>query len=349
MAIPGTPTNYVLQTGNRTNLLTWDITPTATSYQIQRSLDGVTYANYASVPDTSYLDTVVTVGTQYYYQVAAVNVDGTSPYTDPQAIIPAPTAEMSLAQLRLMSKQKADMVNSEFITTPEWNNFINLAMYELYDLLITQDEEYFVATPVQFSTTPGISDYPLPDGFLTFINSNTLQTVTPEPFFKLKGMDLGVSPLGDGWVPMSKFNFIDRNKFAFVPLQGTTYGLYAMQYRMLGNKIQLMPAPAANQQIRIWYIPRLKQLLKDTDLTTLGISGWLAYVIARAAKYALDKEQSPTQHLDAELVYLKQRIEATSANRDTGRPDTISDSSGATNWGWPGGNYGGGYSGGDMW
>lgn len=57
----------------------------------------------------------------------------------------------------------------------------------------------------------------------------------------------------------------------------------------------------------------------------LGYSGWLRYPIVRAAKYALDKEEgSDTSKLDAELGFLKSRIEQASQNRDVGAPDTIS-------------------------
>jgi hypothetical protein len=66
----------------------------------------------------------------------------------------------------------------------------------------------------------------------------------------------------------------------------------------------------------------------------------------RTANYALDKEEgSDTSKLDAELAYLKARIEATAADRDEGAPDVISESRqddayGGTGWG-DGGGQGG--------
>jgi hypothetical protein len=99
-----------------------------------------------------------------------------------------------------------------------------------------------------------------------------------------------------------------------------------MRYRVMGSKLTFIPTPSGNQTIRLWYIPRLAELLQDTDTTTTGVSGWVEYVIVRAAKYALDKEESDTTKLDQEILFLKQRIEESAANRDAGTPDKISDS-----------------------
>ena len=89
MAAPSTPNNFYLQTGNRVNYLSWDISTGATSYLIQRSTDGVNFTALATSLLNNYLDITVSVGIEYFYQVAASN--GTvSPYTTPQSIIPLP-------------------------------------------------------------------------------------------------------------------------------------------------------------------------------------------------------------------------------------------------------------------
>lgn len=94
----------------------------------------------------------------------------------------------------------------------------------------------------------------------------------------------------------------------------------------MGNYLDIIPTPAGNQTLRMWYSPRLAALLADANITTIGYSGWLRYPIVRAAKYALDKEEgTDTSKLDAELLYLKTRIEQASQNRDAGVPDKISE------------------------
>lgn len=343
MAAPSTPFNFYIQQGNRQVFLSWDISAGATEYPIQRSTDNVTFTLLDTATTNNYLDDTVTTGVQYFYKVAASDGVDTSAYTASQGIVPAPTAEMSLGQLRLMAQQRADRVGSQFVTLPEWNAFINQAMYELYDLLITADEEYFVATPAQWTVSGSPNQsylQALPDGEASFTNGITgVSGYIAPPFYKLKGVDLGLNTANNAWVTVNKFNFIDRNRFVYPNTASTIYGVFNLQYRLLGSNIEFIPTPSAGQNIRIWYIPRLPQLLKDTDITTTGISGWLQYVIVRAAKYALDKEESDTTKLDLELAYLKDRIEATSANRDTGMPDRVSDvrQNGQWNYGWGGG------------
>lgn len=279
--------------------------------------------------------------------VTAFASGGTSNYTHPQAVIPTNWSEMSLAQIRLMSRQRADRVNSNFVTDPEWNSYINLAMYELYDLLIDEYEDYNMATPIQFTTDGSTFLYPLPDGRITFQNGETFQDFTPDPFYKLMGFDLGLQTANNAYVTINKFNFIDRNRFVYPNSASTIYGVFNAQYRVIGNKIMFIPTPSANQTIRMWYIPRLKGLLKDTDASDISISGWIQYVIIRAAKYALDKEESDTSKLDTELVFLKTRIEEAASNRDAGQPDTISNTrAGGFGWGQGGGMGYNGSSGG---
>jgi hypothetical protein len=344
VAIPGIPNNYILQTGNRTNFLSWDLMPGATSYSVQVSTDGINYTLLASPTTNNYLDAAVSVGVKYYYQVASTNVSGTSPYTSPLSIIPAPTAEMSLGQMRELAKQRADMVNSQFVTDKEWNNFINLAMFELYDLIVTVYEDYFMATPVIFTAQPNQYLYPLPDGALSFINgvTNAIGYIAPA-YYKLKGVDLGLNTTNNAWVTINKFNFADRNKFVYPNTASTIYGVFNLQYRVIGNNIEFVPTPSAGQIIRLWYTPRLSTLLQDTDVSTIGYSGWLEYVILRAAKYALDKEESDSSAITQEIIFIKTRIEESASNRDDAMPDKVSDVrsnggwSGSGGFGWGGG------------
>lgn len=328
MAIPYQPQNLSAEQADGNILLTWSGSLGATSYQVQRSTDGVNFTNLATVGVTSqYVDSLPGVGITYYYQVAAINGSGTSTYSSIMQMVAAPPSEMSLGELRLRSQQTADRVNSQFVTTSEWNAFIRLAMYELYDLLITSYEDLFASQYVFINTNGTTQNYAVPDGCTNYLGGvyGGVSGSPAQAFYKLAGMDLGVNTSNNAWVTLLKFDFIERNKYVYPNSTSTIYGVYNMRYRLMGNFVNFIPTPAGNQQVRMWYSPKLPALLQDSDLTTLGYSGWLRYPIVRAAKYALDKEEgSDTSKLDGELAFLKLRIEQTSQNRDAGVPDTIS-------------------------
>lgn len=270
------------------------------------------------------MDTSPVLGTQYWYKVAASNGTDVSLYTNSLSDVATISGEMTLGQIRLAAQQKADRVNSQFVTKTEWNSFINRAMYELYDLLITVYEDYYIASPVQFVADGSTFLYPLPNGVQTFTNPLTNTTFVPQPLYKLSGVDLGLNNTTNAYVTINKFNFIDRNRFVYPNTASTIYGVFNLQYRVMGANIEFIPTPSGGQSIRLWYIPRLTLLLQDTDTTVTGISGWNEYIITRAAIYALNKEESDVNVLMQELVYLKQRIEESAANRDVGQPDKIS-------------------------
>jgi hypothetical protein len=328
MSVPYQPQNLTAEQADGNILLTWAGSLGATGYLAQRSTDGVNFSTLATLGLVSqYVDSLPGVGTTYYYQVAATNGSGTSTYSSIASMVAAPPSEMSLGELRLRAQQTADRVNSNFVTVSEWNAFLRLSMYELYDLLITSYEDLFASQYVYINTNGTTQNYPLPDGATNYLGG-TYGGVSGAPaqaFYKLAGMDLGVNTSNNAWVTLLKFDFIERNKYVYPNSTSTIYGVYNMRYRLMGNFVNIIPTPAGNQQIRMWYSPKLPALLKDNDLTTLGYSGWLRYPIVRAAKYALDKEEgSDTSKLDQELAFLKLRIEQTSQNRDAGVPDTIS-------------------------
>ena len=350
MATPSIPQNLIVQTANQQVLISWDLSAGATHYKVQRSLDNVTFLDLIVVTGTplptEYLDTAVTLNTEYWYQVSASS-DGTnySPNTLSEWGIPVAQGENSLKSIRLAAQQRSDMVHNEFISTQEWNTYINKALYELYDMLITVYEDYFVATPIQFISNGSTFLYDMPNGSNEFLSGITLAPFTPPAFYKIMGVDLALQNANNAYVTVNKFNFIDRNRFVYPNTASTIYGVFNLQYRVIGSKIMFIPTPSASQSIRIWYFPRLTELLKNTDSTSFAISGWDEYVIVRAAKYALDKEESDSTKLDQELIFLKDRIESSASNRDAGQPDKISDTRANNGWGSGNGGWNGGQGG----
>lgn len=242
----------------------------------------------------------------------------------------------------LQARQRADRVASQFVTDSELITYINKSYTELYDLLTTLFEDYYLAAPVSFTTNGTSSRYPLPNGVLTFTDP-TGASVVARPMYKLLGVDLGLNTANNAYVTVNRFNFIDRNRFVYPNSNSTIYGVFNCQYRVMGDNIEFIPPPSANQPVRLWYIPRMRDLVALTD-TLDGVNGWIEYVITDAAIKILQKEESDVQVLAAQKMMLIQRINASASNRDAGQPDTISDTRGASGWGGQGQNGGPGGS-----
>ncbi len=243
---------------------------------------------------------------------------------------------MNLADLRAAVRQRADMEKSQFVSDPELNSYINQSYFELYDLLVTLYEDYYVASPIVFATDGVTTQYPLPDG--------VLYNAAPA-LYKLMGVDLGLNQASNAWVTLRKFDFIERNRYVYPQLTSTYLGVFNLRYRIIGNTLMFIPTPSAGQYVRMWYVPRLSTLVNDSD-TADGISGWTEYVICDAAIKCLQKEESDISIVAAQKMGLIKRIEDSAMNRDVGQPDTISDSrSFSERWGGNGPNGDGSFGG----
>lgn len=344
--------NVILQTGNGQNFLTWNFIAGTTVYPVQRSIDQVTWVTVASPTIPSYLDSAVTIGTNYFYRVGS----GVSPtgYTAslPNSITPCAPGQINLGYLRYQARLRADMLKSNFVTNDEWNILINQSRCELYDLLVCKFGEDYFRAPLQVFQTNGQMFYPLPNG-VNFLNTNGLPdpSGTPAPAcYKFYGADVNAygSQINSatGWVAMSRFNVSDRNKYNLFlgAASNNVSGQYCQfQYREMGTDLEILP-PNSSQYIRIWYVPIDAQLLQDTDMLPYSYSGWHEYVVVDSASKALEKQQlfDQSQTLKNRKDELMIRIETTAANRDVGQPNTATNS--RANLSDP--NFGGGMMGG---
>lgn len=309
--LPVAPNNFLAQPGNGTVYLSWDPVVSATSYTILRSTDNVTFSTLASgilVPN--YTDSTAVVGTQYWYQAETVNSNGTSSPTASYTVVCVNYGQMSLLQVRNMAKQRADMVNSGFVSKEEWNSYINQSYTELYDILVqTYADDYYVATPYQFTTDgryPALYDL-------------------PDDLYKLLGVDLGIGAAGaNGWMTLRKFSFVSRNRYIYGNTPTSWLGILNLRYRIVGSQLDFVPQPQSGVTIQLWYIPRPSVLLADSAILD-GISGWAEYVVVDAAIKAMQKEESDVTVLMAQKQALLQRINAAASNRDAGMPEGQSD------------------------
>lgn len=161
--------------------------------------------------------------------------------------------KMNLGQLRTASRQRADMVNSTFVSDAELNSYINASYYELYDLLVQKYGNDYYVKEYSFNLVGNQSRYDLPDDF-----------------YKLLGVDLEISSGPDGYVSLRPFSLAERNRYSTANVQ-TWIGVTNLRYRLSGNKLWFTPSPQTGQTIRIWYIPRLAELVDEVTLTVASL------------------------------------------------------------------------------
>jgi hypothetical protein len=210
---------------------------------------------------------------------------------------------ITLVDLRLRSRQKADRENSNFIEDDELDFMINGSVAELHDLLVGSNS----------------ADYSIEEHPFTTV-ANTDSYVLPANFYKLKGVDAQIT--SDKWYSMRPFNFNERNRNNDV-----TWGLINgpnIRYRLLGDNIKFSPAPEAAYDIRLWYTPTAPKLVLDTD-TLKDLNFYADYVIVDVAIKYLQKEESDVSVLMQQKAELKRRIEIMANNRDEGQPESVSD------------------------
>lgn len=167
------------------------------------------------------------------------------------------SSDASLGALRIQAQQRSDMENNGAISDPEWNQYITQSAKELRDLLIgAYGNGYHANNIYQFNLTNS-QLYPLPDGSSDFIGTTGS---TAAKFYKLTGVDLQYSASPSGWVTLRRFEFIERNKYAYPNSAINTNGYTNLRYTIMGNQLMFMPTPMASQAARIFYVSAMTSL-----------------------------------------------------------------------------------------
>lgn len=166
----------------------------------------------------------------------------------------ANTGLIQLGAVRTQAQQRSDQLNSGFITAVEWNSMITASYKELFDLLITSyGDDYMIANPYRFSTSSGVTLYPLPDGSTT---TDSVSGLVAVPLYKLVGVDLMVTTAPDSRITLKRFEFTERNNYQQAAQTSYVGGATPIRYRILGANLQFAPTPLGGQNMQLWYIPK---------------------------------------------------------------------------------------------
>jgi len=180
---------------------------------------------------------------------------------------------VSLSELRLLTRQRADMENSQFITDDEWRRMLNRSYAELYDLIVTSanSEDYFLNTNT-ISLVSGTDSYDLPGDF-----------------YKSRGVDLNS---GSNKVPLRRYNFSERNVGGLFSVASD------MRYHLQGNKIFFNPTPSTSDTVTLFYIPTPRKFFEYT--TTAITRGSTTMWTTGAHSFAVDDLLAAVDFVDGD-------------------------------------------------
>jgi hypothetical protein len=145
------------------------------------------------------------------------------------------TDYVTLTELRTLTRQRADMENSQFVDDTELTRYLNNSWGELYNLIGENFNEDYFTTSSTISLTSGTDSYSL-----------------PSDFYKLRGVDLVVTSTES--VPLRRYNWAQRTRNSLT--------VYARdyRYRLQKNSIVFTPVPSTSDSIKVFYIPSPRKL-----------------------------------------------------------------------------------------
>jgi len=230
---------------------------------------------------------------------------------------PEPDSGVTLFNLKLQARYKADAVTDRSISETELEHYINQSYGELQDILEKATGNYYFLDGYEFVTEVNKRDYDL-----------------PADFYKLGGVDLVI---GTDKYSIPRYNFIERNLYENTSLHlwnGTPF----LHYELLQNSIRLLPAPTAVYNITLWYSKRLSTLTKESDkMSNIIIRDWSEYITIDAAIKILNKKllnlppqqmqgtQAVITNLQGQKASMSERLKEMVENRDWGAPLNVVD------------------------
>lgn len=219
-------------------------------------------------------------------------------------------ANPTLAQIREQARHRANMENSQFVSDAEFNTYINFAISDLRDKLISKVGNDYFAVSQSYTLSSGTDEYALPSDFykLLWVEVQANNTL----YYKIR-----------------RFEVMEKN-YGAIPI--SSY-LPDIRYRLRAGNLLFSPINQLSaRNVRMWYVKIPTKLVADSDELDCAYNGWDEFVALGAARKALVKEESDVSDVDAELMYLNQRIEQMADNRDQAEPQRVYDNTINDSW-----------------
>ncbi len=216
----------------------------------------------------------------------------------------------TLESIRLRCQQRADKVNSTFISTAEWTELINQSWTELYGLLVTNYEDFY-STKVNLTVTASVEYTALPNDFFKLLAAFPLQgTQRQQRLRRFSIQDLGMQA------------------YPYLAYPQVVYG-----YAIIGPNIFWYPLPTTSSTVELWYIPQVPRLVQDQDtISATVVDGWEEFIVNDVAMKVRIKEESDARPLIALKQAFIERLQAESRARDAALPGRVADVERSQTW-----------------
>lgn len=214
---------------------------------------------------------------------------------------------VTLTTLRAQTRERADMVNSQFVTDTanSLDAMINAAAADLHDLLVRKFADNYMTKKANITTVANQNAYTLPTDFYHLLHIEILQ--------------------GTKYYPLKRIELQNRNYYEH--LSDWTYGTVEKpRYFLSGpTTIDLEPKPTTTgTTIRLWYAPVLAEMVAGSD-TVAFPNKYEEHIVISAAIKCLNKEESDSTALQTELAQIEAKIDQDAENRNASSPQEAVD------------------------
>lgn len=210
---------------------------------------------------------------------------------------------VSLGTLKTKIREAGE-IRDVYVSDARLTEWINDSIKDLYDRILTVNQDYFVTVTSggsNISVVSGTESYALPSDFSHMLRVELLYQGTTD------------------WRPLQQFNLSERSDWNWYTPTKLFY-----RYRVMDTKIYLAPIPTESATLRLWYVPVPPALSADID-TEDFIFGWDQFVILDCLKKHAIKEESDASTIIADRQDVLERILERAKVRDYGNPNTIRD------------------------
>jgi len=273
--------------------------------------------------------------------------------------------QVSLADLILRCRQRADMINTQFVTDAEITSYLNESLGELYDLIVQNaGQEFFLRRAWIEEAPPAVAPDTSPNGYMVRGAQDGTYAVLPPDFYRLLGCE---AHFGDGipWL-MRPYTFTQR--FMNSPRNNSFMKGMDLRYRLGGaintaadedpaglgqagnvpvvdpvgsptqatwvhqQRLYFTPEPPdltdKPRLISVWYIPLPPKFVDpDGEIQQVipGFAHWDEYMVADVAARMLGKEESSAEQLIILKAQITERLLANIPDREAEFPEKVQD------------------------